>query len=126
MIKQFKLSILIVFSLILGSIPSYAMIESTTASSDITIVEKQTKELKKEMKAQKKMAKLAKFLKKSGVTFSDPVEKWFWFWIFGWGAGLLLSILIWTALPGSLWFLSSLAWLFGTVSLVIWLVKKFS
>ena len=64
----------------------------------------------------------------AGIDFQDPVNKWMWFWIFGWGAGLLLSILGAATLfsgGGILWILSYLCWLFGTVSLVIWLVKKF-
>jgi hypothetical protein len=51
-----------------------------------------------------------------------------WFWIFGWAAGLLLSIVgVAAALGGGFgifWLLGSLCWLFGTISLIIWLLKK--
>jgi hypothetical protein len=99
---------------------------------------KQNRMLKKQQRMQKRMERLQRFLEKRGadVDFSDPVDKWMWFWIFGWGAGILLTILapilfVSTAsvtglgAAGILWLLASLAYLFGTVSLVIWLVKKF-
>ena len=74
---------------------------------------------------------VAKKMDKYGaIDFSDPVKKWMWFWIFGWAAGLLLWIISWTVLTsggiggfGVLGLLGSLAWLFGTVCLVVWLVK---
>lgn len=57
---------------------------------------------------------------------NDPVDKWFWFWIIGWGTGLLLSILTGGALAGGgigiIWF--SL-FVLGSISLIIWLLKKF-
>lgn len=110
--------------------------EITTAASP-----KEAKKLhKQELKKQKKSAKIAKKIEKmqdkiarKGVDFDDPVKKWMWFWIFGWGASLVLSILaaaLFTSTLGGgfggaaiLWLLASLAGLFGTVSLVIWLVK---
>jgi hypothetical protein len=59
--------------------------------------------------------------------FSDSVDRWFWFWVIGWGAGILLSILaggVFTSgVIGILWFTLFVA---GSVSLVMWLVKKFS
>lgn len=96
----------------------------------------QKRMLRKQNRMQKRMERLQRFMEKRGVDFSDPVDKWMWFWIFGWGAGLLLTILapILFVSTGSLtglgaagiiWLLASLAYLFGTVSLVIWLVKKF-
>lgn len=80
---------------------------------------------------EKRIAFVQKVMKKkydAGIDFQDPVNKWMWFWIFGWGAGLLLSIIGAATLfstGGFIWILGSLCWLFGTVSLVIWLVKKF-
>lgn len=122
MMKQMKFTTLL---LLLGAFllaqPSYAMFETHNTTST-ALIEKQKNDLKKEFKVQKRMAKFEKLFKKAGIDFSDPVDKWMWFWIFGWGAGLVLYLL----LPNTLWALSSLAWLFGTVSLVIWLVKKFS
>ncbi len=106
----------------------------TEISNDVT------KELTK--KEQKKLKKLQKRLDKmqakgQDVDFSDPVQKWMWFWIFGWSAAILLSIIgavvaVGGALSGGfgigaiLVLLGWLAGLFGTVSLIIWLVKKFS
>ncbi len=88
---------------------------------------------KKEARNQKRLGMLQKMMvkkmHKNAVDFKDPVNKWLWFGIFGWGAGLLLSILSWSVVTaggfGVLWLLASLAYLFGTVSFVIWLVKKF-
>lgn len=109
--------------------PAFAMIETHNTVSTAAI-EKQKNDLKKEFKAEKRMAKFEKLFKKAGVDFKDPVNKWMWFWIFGWGAGIVISILAAATVTGGgfggLWILSSLCWLAGTVSLVIWLVKKFS
>ncbi len=128
--KQMKFTTLL---LLIGAFffiqPTYAMIETHSSQSTATTIEKQKNDLKKEFKAQKRMAKFEKLFKKAGVDFSDPVNKWMWFWIFGWGAGLVLSILAAATVTsgfGALWLLSSLCWLAGSVSLVIWLVKKFS
>jgi hypothetical protein len=117
--KQFTLTALfLIFGAFFLSQPSYAMIEPHNGQSTATI-EKQKNDLKKEFKAEKRMAKFEKLFKKA-IDLKDPVNKWMWFWIFGWGASIVLL-----ALPG-VWILSSLAGLFGTVSLVIWLVKKFA
>lgn len=88
---------------------------------------------KKEARNQKRLGMLQKMMvkkmHKKAVDFKDPVNKWLWFGILGWGAGLLLSIISWSVVTaggfGVLWLLASLAYLFGTVSFVIWLVKKF-
>ncbi len=92
---------------------------------------------KKELRQQKRMEKRLKKMQKKGIDFSDPVDKWMWYWIFGWGTALLLSIIgtfvfagTYTlgagfGIGGILFLLSSLAGLFGSVSLVIWLIKKF-
>jgi hypothetical protein len=79
--------------------------------------------------------KMTKFMSKrfakagGGIDLQDPVEKWMWFWIFGWGAGLVLSILASAVTFGTgfsiFWGLASLLWLAGSVCLVIWLLKKF-
>ena len=124
---KIKLSLFLIFGafFLLQSTPVFSMIETTTSTQTVSI-ETQKKELKKEFKTQKRLAKFEKIMKKAGIDFNDPVEKWFWFWILGWGAGLVLSALIWSVLPGGLWFLASLAWAFGTVSLIIWLIKKFA
>ncbi|HKK63337.1 MAG TPA: hypothetical protein VJ951_12305 [Bacteroidales bacterium] len=67
----------------------------------------------------------------------DPVDKWFWFWVLGWGAWIVLSIVASAIVVGSafgsgfgigalLFLIAYLAGLFGTVSLIVWLIKKFS
>ena len=100
---------------------------------------KQAKKLeKKQKRTERRMAKLQKFMKsKKGQKMlgglDDPVDKWFWFWIFGWGAAIVLAVLVpLLFLSGGLGgaalltLLISLVGLFGTVSLIIWLVKKFA
>lgn len=56
----------------------------------------------------------------------DTTDRWFWFWVIGWGAGLLLTIIsggtITTGALGIFWMLS---FVFGSVSLIIWLLKRF-
>jgi len=61
----------------------------------------------------------------AGVDFEDPVDKWMWFWIFGWGASIAISILAGILGIGFLGFIGYAAGLFGTVSLIIWIIKKF-
>lgn len=100
---------------------------------------KQTRKMRVlELRKQKKSAKIAKKVKKiqskissKGVDFKDPVNKWKWFWLFGWGAFIVLIIL--AGVVGTASFsgfevifnsLGLLSFLFGTASLVIWLIKK--
>ena len=110
--------------------PASAMIETNT--SNTTTIDKQKNELKKEFKMQKRLSKFEKFFKKAGIDLQDPVNKWMWFWIFGWGAAIVLSIIGAIAITSlstgfGIWYLlASLCGLFGSVSLVIWIVKKFS
>lgn len=56
----------------------------------------------------------------------DSTDRWFWFWIIGWGAGLLLTIIsggtLTTGVLGIFWMLS---FAFGSVSLILWLLKRF-
>jgi hypothetical protein len=91
---------------------------------------------KKQVRTQKRIALVQKYLAKNmakkAVDFKDPVNKWLWFGVFGWGAGLVLWIIAAAVVTGGgflgggfLGLLASLAWLFGTVAFVIWLVKKF-
>ena len=68
----------------------------------------------------KNQLRKGKLSESSPVDFHDPVQKWMWFWIFGWGIGLVLLFV------PVLWVLSSLFFLFGTISLIVWLVKKAS
>lgn len=102
---------------------------ATTNSQAMTM--SAIKEIKKEQRMEQRIERIQKKLEKYGVDFSDPVNKWMWYWIFAWGAAIVVSILAWGILSstvsgfGILGLLSSLLWLAGTVSLVIWLVKKF-
>ena len=93
------------------------------------------KEEKKQVRMERRIERVEKFMQsKMGQKLlgglDDPVDKWFWFWIIGWGAGIVLTIIASAALAsgtfGVLWLLAYLAWLAGSVSLIIWLVKKFS
>lgn len=93
------------------------------------------KEEKKQMRMERRMERVEKFMQtKMGQKLlgglSDPVDKFFWFWIIGWGAGIVLTVIASAALLSGgfsiLWLLAYLAWLAGSISLIIWLVKKFS
>ena len=90
----------------------------------------QKRALKKQAKMEKRMAKfqekLQKKMNKKAVDFNDPVDKWFWFWIFSWGAAILISLLAVGLVSPFIWVIASLLWLFGTVSLIVWLVNKFA
>jgi hypothetical protein len=88
-------------------------------------------------KLEKKLNKRGKSLKALGIDLSDPVDKWMWYWIFGWGGALVLYIIASAIATGGIYSgtgfgiaalfatLGSLVGLFGTVALVIWLLKKF-
>ncbi len=92
-----------------------------------------TTKFQKSFVAKKVSKMIAKRLAKSkaggNIDLADPVEKWMWFWIFGWGAGLLFYIIaaasVLTTGFGIFGLLGLLCTLFGTISLVIWIVKKF-
>jgi hypothetical protein len=114
---------------------------SDYASASLTL--EKAKEAKNDKKG---LGKLVSWVKKKAVKLvqkvadiggiGHPTDKWFWYWIIGWGAGILLTALVPAiAFSGGLsgaslgWLfllLGSLAWVFGTVSLVVWLVKKFA
>ena len=105
--------------------------DKTLTSQELKVLKK---EEKKQIRMERRMARVEKFMSsKLGQKLlgglDDPVDKWFWFWIIGWGAGIVLLIIAAASLGtgfGVLGVLSTLAWLFGSVSLIIWLVKKFS
>ena len=115
--KILRTTLLLIMGAFLFIQPVGAIVSSTHATA--TTVEQQSSALKKEFKAQKKVAKLQKMLEKAGIDFKDPVKKWLWF-----GLGLwLLSAVMW-ALPG-LWYLAGLVSLAGTICIIVWLVKMF-
>jgi len=141
--KLVKLITLLSIGLLLGFsqfsyavAPNKALIEKeAVANEDVKSSEALTK---KELRKQKRVAKkqnrfkkwTAKLKKKlAAVDLNDPVKKWMWFWIFGWGAALILSILAVSIASGGiagggiLSLVSGIAGLFGTISLIIWLVK---
>lgn len=143
--KNLKTLTLFLFACLLFTSNTYAVNSAPAKdglNSEIQSAENpnEAKKLNKaELKKQKKSAKFAKKMDKmnakmakKGVDFSDPVKKWMWFWIFGWAGALVLYILaaaLFTSGVGGfgggaiLSLLGSLAGLFGTVSLIIWLVK---
>ncbi len=96
------------------------------AASEPTLTKKQQRQLDR---LEKKLAKAeARAAEKSAsaeekVDFEDPINKWMWFWIFGWSAAIIFSILGYGVI-GGLYYIGYLCGLFGTVSLIIWLLKK--
>jgi len=100
------------------------------------MTKKEIRQIKKqERKAERFKKRIAKFEKKMERRGGDDAKKWMKFWLLGWGAGLLLWIIAIAAVGSGgggfglfaiLTLLGSLAWLFGSISLIIWLVKKFS
>ncbi len=69
----------------------------------------------------KKANKIIKKIAEIGG-INDPVDKWFWYWIIGWGGAIVLSAI------NTSWLFSlliSLAVIFGTVSLIVWLIRKY-
>ncbi|MBK8967505.1 MAG: hypothetical protein R3D58_05530 [Saprospiraceae bacterium] len=131
---------LLIFAFILPAATVRASEEVPASAARMEMVKKaaaQKDQIAKAFKAEKKALKFKLFKKKGNrVDFSDPVDKWMWFWIFGWAAGLLLSILAAAVTTGGiysgsfgfgavLFTFAWLAWLFGSVCLIVWLVKKF-
>ena len=84
-----------------------------------TVIEQQNWALKKEFKAEKRLAKMEQWLKKINVDLNHPVDKWMWFWILCWGASILFS-------AARVFPLAGLLGLAGTICLVIWLIKLYS
>ncbi len=69
----------------------------------------------------------------AGIDLQDPVKKWMWFWILGWGAAIVFYVLATVLIVGTvgsgfgiaalLSLIGSLCGIFGTVSLIMWIVK---
>lgn len=106
--------------------------DKTFTAQELKILQKEEKQ---QLRMERRMARVEKFMSsKLGQKLlgglDDPVDKWFWFWVIGWGAGIVLTVIAGATLSagsfGVLWALAYLAWLAGSVSLIIWLVKKFS
>lgn len=115
-----------------------------SATSSKAMTKAEVKAMKKANRQQKKLERKQEMFKKviakkmdkyGAIDFSDPVKKWMWFWILGWAAGLLLWIIGAAAFTGGVFsggvgaggvligLLGSLCWLFGSVCLVVWLIK---
>ena len=139
--KNFKFLTLLAFiALLLGTQNVYAVINFNSIEATAIESNKSDKETKKQLKRQKRfekrMAKMEKKANKKDIDFSDPVDKWLWFAIFGWGAGLVLYIIAVAIGIGSFGagigiaaVLALIAWLafaFGGVSFIVWLIKKLS
>ena len=91
------------------------------------------KEAAHQFKMQKRMAKAENFMQKHSFSFDDPVGKWLVYACIGWGAGIILGVIAAASLTagtvssfGILYLLAYLCYLAGTVSFVVWLVKKFA
>ncbi len=125
------------FSILVSS-PVYAVHKAPLEAKSESITLKEGKKIKKiekqlgklESKIKKKLSKKALKGDRADVDFEDDVDKWMWFWIFGWGLGIVLPVLASVLSLGLvstlIGLIGALAATFGTVSLVIWLVKKFS
>lgn len=107
-------------------------VHKATLEVKTEVVEPSAKSAKWNKKLQKWEKKIVKKLKRKNaqnadetIDFTDDVEKWKWFWIFGWAGGIALGIIGLIISVGFLGTIAGLAILFGTVSLVIWLVNKY-
>ena len=145
--KNFKFLTLLSALVLLVSVQNasavvYVQPADAAVAAEATEMDKATKkELKRQARLEKRIAKFEKKLAKKGMTmedvdFSDPVQKWLWFALFGWGAGVVLSILAYVfvfsltttgfGLAGIFWLLASLCYAFGSISFIVWLIKKLS
>lgn len=131
------LTLLSLACLLLVSNVSYATTTTLTGEKVEATTTLSKKELKKQERLQKRMAKIDKKIAKKmenaeDIDFSDPTEKWMWFWIFGWALAIILPIIgiALVSTGGSLTILftllAAICGVFGTASLVIWLIKKFA
>ena len=104
LMKNFKFLTLLSALVLLVSVQNasavvYVQPADAAVAAEATEMDKATKkELKRQARLEKRIAKFEKKLAKKGMTmedvdFSDPVQKWLWFALFGWGAGVVLCIL---------------------------------
>ncbi len=124
--------------------PALAIQPAGNTSEAVSVISKKEARMAKRMeRAQKRMnrlmARVDRFLAKrgldrpAGMDLQDPVKKWMWFWILGWGAAIVFYILASVLVVGTggagfgvatlLSLLGSICGLFGTVSLIMWIVK---
>jgi hypothetical protein len=103
--------------------------EMSLTKDEIRSLEKDEQKL---LRNERRIEKFQKFMaSKRGQKLidgmNDPVDRWFWYWVLGWGIGIFLTILaggaFTTGAIGILWFGLFVG---GSISLVVWLVKRFS
>jgi hypothetical protein len=136
--KSMKIFTLLSFVAVMFFAAPMAQAAVALESAAVEVIEADQQLSKKDLKTQKRLERMQKKMTKKGmdVDFSDPVQKWLWFAIFGWGIGIVLTILasvLFTATLGGgwgaaaiLWLVAYLAYLFGSISFIIWLVKLLS
>jgi hypothetical protein len=138
--KHLKATLFLLLGLFMFSTVQPAMAITSPSNVSAVSIEQQRTDLKKEFKLQKRMSRFETLMNKMGVDFKDPVKKWLWFAVLGWAAGLVLYIIAVATAVGTVStgtgaglgisaILGILGWacfLFGGISFVIWLVKKFA
>ena len=110
--------------------------QTKIAQQKVEVTQLSKKEKKKYNRVNRKLSKLEHKLqkrkkkRKSAIDLRDPVEKWKWYWILGWGAAIALVVtaaVLGLVTTGVLYRLliitASLAGIFGTISLVMWLIR---
>lgn len=135
--KNRILTLLTFFVLSIICTPMFAVHKAPlkTNKESLEVDSKMTNKIEKRLeklmaKIEKKVAKRKTKAGQSDIDFEDDTDKWMWFWIFGWAIGIALTTLAglaFTGIVGTLFgTLGALIITFGTVSLIIWLVKEFS
>ena len=103
-------------------------------SQDKNLTTKKIKSFNKEERTrertERRIEKIKKLLnsqsgqKDSGI-FNDSVGKWFWIWLISWGLGILLFVISNGSIGVFLAVIMLLAFVVGSISLVVWLKKQF-
>lgn len=112
--KILRITLLLVMGAFLFIQPVGAIVSSTQTTA--TTVEQQSSALKKEFKAQKKLAKYETLMQKAGIDVKDPVKKWLWLGIIA----LIASIVFYAIGQWWLGYLTSSA---AGIFFLIWLLK---
>jgi hypothetical protein len=111
-----QLSLILILTLAFFT-PAFAVITDSKTAPLPIFVQKVTPS--NSAGAQKKESKIQKILKKRGIDFTHPTDKWLWF-----GLGLVALSVVMSVLPIVRIF-ASLISLVGVVFIFIWLFKKF-
>jgi hypothetical protein len=112
-----QLSLILILTLAFFT-PAFAVITNSRTASLSTLNQPSTPS-KQALHGQKKAGIIQKILKKKGIDFTHPTDKWLWF-----GLGLLALSVVMSLLPVVRLF-ASLISLVGVVFIFIWLFKKF-